>query len=103
MKNKMTTGETRGLIAAAIVMAFGVLAAAWSSGRFSQSDEAADASCIDVESTTDGVLTDSIELVTVNRREESRSDTGTRKKRHTPHSRKIYGQRSPLDEPVWSE
>ena len=101
MKDRMTTGETRGLIAAAIVMALGVLVAAWSGGRFSQSDEASGgAMCIDVESTGDSVLNDSIELVTVARRE--KTDTRKRKRHTTPH-RKIYGQRSPLDEPVGSE
>lgn len=92
----MTTGEIRGLIAAAIVMAIGVLAVAWSSGRFSES-EPDGAGAVEV-STSDSLASDSVERVTIGKRLDNR-DGGRRKVKKKPE-RKTYKQRCPLDEPV---
>lgn len=92
----MTTGEVRGLIAAVIVMAIGVLAVAWNSGRFSES-KPADTGAIEV-STSDSLAADSVVTVTIGKRLGNRG--GRRRKVKKASARKTYEQRSPLDEPV---
>lgn len=96
MGKKMTTGEIRGLTAAAIVMAIGVLAVAWSSGRFSES-KSDDAGAIEV-STSDSLVSDSVVTVTIGKRLDKRN--GKRHKVKKRSERKTYVRRSPLDEPV---
>lgn len=93
----MTTGEIRGLIAAVIVMAVGVLAVAWRGGRFSESRPESVGAIEAVPS--DSLAADSVVTVTIGKGSGKRVGVG-RHKVKKERERKTYKQRSPLDEPV---
>lgn len=99
MGKRMTTGETRGLIAAVTVMAIGVFVAAWSSGRFSKS-ESDDAVALELPS-ADSLASDSVVTVTIGKRSGERGDGGSRKSKGATRHKTNW--RSPLDEPVKGE
>lgn len=102
MGKRMTTGEFRGLIAVAIIMTLGVFAAAWSSGRFSES-EPYDYESLGVLPDSDSVATDSVSPVTVGRQGNHRNRGGNGNRDNKATKKKTYTRRSPLDEPVSGE
>ncbi len=93
MARRMTTGETRGLIAAIIVMAIVILAVAWSHGRFeSQTAEQAHRDTVTIT-----VKENKSAKKPKNKKEEKKSRKKKVKKAKSP---KIYPQRNPLSEPI---
>lgn len=96
MGTKMTTGETRGLIAVAIVMAACLILVAWNRGRFASTEPAG---AVATGAIVDSLPADSVAKVTVNEPKGRRRKKGKAK----PSSPKVYKTRSPLDEPVAGE
>ena len=93
MARKMTTGETRGLIAAIIVMAIVILAVAWSHGRFEgQTAEQAHRDTVTITANE----TKSAKKPK-DKKEKRKGRKGKAKKAKPP---KVYPQRDPLSEPI---